>query len=229
MMRDDYWPPTAREELRFFGNVTAAISHEINNKLAVINEKAGLLNDLAAMLANGREVSPQRFEDESRKIIDQVRLAKQIVGRLNRFAHTADTEKTTIDVHDVLEFVAELYARKAAAAEIEVSVERAAQPLAVTANPVLLQTLVGRGLDIALSSAGTSRIVTVAVERLGAGVQVCYSGLAGLAEPFACPDPELDVPALLECSGASYRTERNGTVLLLDMSRDETLTHGRTT
>ena len=45
------WQSIAREEMRFFGSVSAAISHEINNRFAVINEKAGLLQDLAGMMA----------------------------------------------------------------------------------------------------------------------------------------------------------------------------------
>ena len=54
-MKTDFdWQGIAREEIRFFGNVSAAISHEINNRFAVINEKAGLLQDLAATLARAK-------------------------------------------------------------------------------------------------------------------------------------------------------------------------------
>ena len=108
------WRAIAREETRFFGEVSAAISHEINNRIAVISEKAGLLEDLATMLAQGKEVDPERFGEQSRKIIEQVRLARQIVRNFNRFAHSVDVGHTTVDVVELLEFVAELYARRAA-------------------------------------------------------------------------------------------------------------------
>ena len=36
--------------LQFFGKVSASISHELKNVLAIINENAGLLEDPRAML-----------------------------------------------------------------------------------------------------------------------------------------------------------------------------------
>ncbi|NNG12708.1 MAG: sensor histidine kinase, partial [Halobacteria archaeon] len=37
------------QELRYFGKVTASISHELKNVLAILNEHTGLLQDLTAM------------------------------------------------------------------------------------------------------------------------------------------------------------------------------------
>ena len=39
----------AETGLQFFGKMTASISHEIKNVLAIINENAGLLEDLALL------------------------------------------------------------------------------------------------------------------------------------------------------------------------------------
>ena len=36
--------------LRFFGMMTASVSHEIKNVLAIINENAGLMSDLTQMM-----------------------------------------------------------------------------------------------------------------------------------------------------------------------------------
>jgi hypothetical protein len=66
------WRTIANEEMLFFGDVSAAISHEINNRMAVISEKAGLLEDLATRLTQGKEVDPERFGVQSRKILEQV-------------------------------------------------------------------------------------------------------------------------------------------------------------
>ena len=48
------------EGLRFFGTMTASISHELKNALSIINEGAGLLEDLAAMSARGMALDPAR-------------------------------------------------------------------------------------------------------------------------------------------------------------------------
>jgi len=48
--------------LKFFGKMTASISHELKNVLAIINENAGLLEDLCAMAEKGRPVDPVRIK-----------------------------------------------------------------------------------------------------------------------------------------------------------------------
>ena len=42
-----------RLQLRYFGQVSASISHELKNVLAILNENAGLLQDYAAMAEQG--------------------------------------------------------------------------------------------------------------------------------------------------------------------------------
>jgi hypothetical protein len=221
------WKRIAREELDFFGGVAAMISHEINNRFAVINEKAGLLNDLAGMLAGGKEVDPERLELQSRKIVDQVRLAKRTVGHLNRFAHSIDVETATIDVADFLEFVAALYARKASVAEVELVVEQPAETVSMTTDPFAFITLIGRGLDIALARAGRDKKIVVSAARDSGDVEVRYRGLDGLLEPVEFPDSKLGVPALLEHCGARYRSE-GGAALLLHLPQRDPQPHGRT-
>jgi len=228
-MKTDFdWQGIAREEIRFFGNVSAAISHEINNRFAVINEKAGLLQDLAATLARGKEVDPERFEVQSSKIVDQVRLAKQIVGNLNRFAHSADVEHAEVDVAELLGFVVDLYARKAEMVEAELSVSESSEAVHLTTSPFVVETLIGRGIDIVLSRVGEAGAVDVGVAAAPEGVTVRFGGLVGLTEPIEFSEPSQAVSALLEWFGARYRAEPDGTALLLDIPNQERLSHGRT-
>ncbi len=222
------WESIAREEMRFFGNVCASISHEINNRIAVINEKAGLLADLAAMLARGREVDIGRFEVQSKKIVEQVRLAKQTVRNLNRFAHSVDAQHCRIDVVELLEFVIALYSRKAATEEATLSISEPSEPLAVTMNPFFLQTLLGRAVDISLPRVGKNRRVVISVGATRGSLTVRFGGLAGLTEPVGFPKEHQDVSALLECLGARYRSEQDGSALLLEIPGQEHMAHGRT-
>jgi C4-dicarboxylate-specific signal transduction histidine kinase len=217
MTRDADWRSIALEELRFFGNVSALISHEINNKLAVINERAGLLEDLATMLSRGREVDPVRFGEQSRKIVEQVRLAKHTVDHLNRFAHSVDCESGTVDVIDLLVFVAALYERKAAAVGATLSVDADAAPVTVTGSPFVLEALVGRGLDLALSRAGTQATVDISASTTGGGLRVRYTGLAGASESTDGPPGTEPLPGLIEWLGAGYRADARGTELILDI------------
>ena len=222
------WRTIANEEMLFFGDVSAAISHEINNRMAVISEKAGLLEDLATRLTQGKEVDPERFGVQSRKILEQVRLAREVVRNLNRFAHSVDVGESTVDLGELLEFIAELYARKAAMVDATVSVAKASRPVALTTNPFALETLVGRGLDIALAHIGDGGTVVLGAEAIGEGVRVTFSGLAGLGEAIEMPDAARGVPALLESLGARFASEADGTTLVLEILDHEHRSHGRT-
>jgi C4-dicarboxylate-specific signal transduction histidine kinase len=227
MKTDADWQSIAREEVRFFGRVSAAISHEINNRFAVINEKAGLLQDLAGMLAQGREVDPARIQLQSGKIAEQVRLAKHVVGNLNRFAHSVDIEHAEIDVAELTGFVATLYARKAEMADVRLTVTDSSESTTVTTSPFALETLIGRGIEIALLKTGTSE--AVAIETLGTaeGVRLRYCGLEDVTEPVELPEGA-EVGALLEGLGAAFSAEADGTALLLDIPDDRRSPHGRT-
>jgi C4-dicarboxylate-specific signal transduction histidine kinase len=228
MKADADWKAIAEEEMRFFGNVSAAISHEINNRIAVINEKAGLLTDLSIMMAQGREIDVERFEVQSKKIVEQVRLAKEIIRNLNRFAHSVDVQHSTIDVSELLKFVVALYARKAEAAEATLAVSESPEPVTITSSPFFLETLIGRGIDVALSRVGEARTVLIDVQATQEGLAVRLGGLADLIEPIQSPEKSQDVPALLECLGARFRSEPDGTALLLEIPDHGRMSHGRT-
>jgi signal transduction histidine kinase len=228
MKADSDWQAIAREEMRFFGDVSAAISHEINNRIAVINEKAGLLLDLATMLAQGREIDVGRFEVQSKKIVEQVRLAKQTIQNLNRFAHSVDVQHTRIEVIDLLEFVVALYERKAATAEATLSISDSSESVSVTMNPFFLQTLIGRAIDVSLPRTGDAGTVVISAGATPEGLAVRFAGLAGLTEPIEFPEEIQDIPALQECLGARFRSEPDGTALLLEIPDHERIAHGRT-
>jgi signal transduction histidine kinase len=223
----DNWRAIAREEMRFFGAMSAAISHEINNRMAVIYEKAGLLEDLATRLTQGKEVDPERFGVQSRKILEQVRLAREVVRNLNRFAHSVDVDQATVEIDELLELVVALYARKAAMVDATVSVAKASQPVALTTNPFALETLVGRGLDIALARVAEGGTVIVGAGATDEFVKVTFSGLTGVNEPIEPPEAVQEVAALVEWLGARFRSDSDGTALLLEIPRHEHLMQGR--
>jgi C4-dicarboxylate-specific signal transduction histidine kinase len=221
------WQSIAREEMRFFGSVSAAISHEINNRFAVINEKAGLLQDLAGMMVRGKEVDPERIQVQSGKIAEQVRMAKLVVKNLNRFAHSVDVEQAEVDVTELIEFVTALYSRKAEMADARLKVTKSPEPAMVTTSPFALEALIGRGIEIALSTSGESRVVAIDAHAISGGVVVRFGGLEGLGETLDFPEAA-KITALLECLEASVRSEADGTALLLEIPDQQLSLHGRT-
>ncbi|MCL2789428.1 MAG: hypothetical protein FWD79_02160 [Desulfobulbus sp.] len=88
--------------LSFFGSMTASISHEIKNSLAIINENAGLLGDLVALSERGRQLDPERLKTISGNIRRRVQNADDIVRRLNQFAHSANQPVVSVGIRDIL-------------------------------------------------------------------------------------------------------------------------------
>jgi len=54
------WEIVGKGGFQFFGKISASISHEIKNVLAVLNENAGLLEDLVLMAEKGAPFNQER-------------------------------------------------------------------------------------------------------------------------------------------------------------------------
>lgn len=208
----------AREQTRFFGRVSAAISHEINNRFAVIYEKAGLIQDLAMMMESGKPIDPARFGGQSTKIIEQVQMAKAVVEKLNRFAHSVDVDYREVNLPEVFKFVIALYSRKLEAVDAQIKVNDPPEPATLKTDPFALQTVLGGLLDIALSGIGEERNLSVEFETFHNGVTIRMTGISLRTERLF-PDELAGLPAVIDRLGASFRTEDEGAKLILDLPR----------
>lgn len=207
------WRAVSDEGLRFFGEMSASVSHEIRNKLAVINEKAGLVQDIAIAMKSGRAVDPERLEIQAGKIIDQIRQANRIVGALSRLGHIVDATRTRIDVTTLVGLVAELYGRKASQAEITIDTMGPVDGVSVTTNPFLLVDLIGACIDAALPRVDGSRLLAIASEPGGDGAIVRFRHLEGIDDS--------DVQLGGEASGARAMLAVLGGRMTVDRERGE--------
>lgn len=88
--------------LHFVGSMTASLSHEIKNQLAIINENAGLIGDLVDLAEKGRPLDVARMKTIAESIRRRVGNADSIVRRLNRFSHSANQPIVTAGIRDIL-------------------------------------------------------------------------------------------------------------------------------
>lgn len=98
------------------------VSHDLKNTLAIINENAGLLDDLAIMSGESG-VPTERVQAAAAKIAQQVTRSNTIIKNLNRFAHSGDTPVARAPVGDLLELMVALSTRKAAMRSVVVTVQ----------------------------------------------------------------------------------------------------------
>lgn len=166
--------------LHFFGNMTASISHELKNALAIVNENGGLLGDLALLMEKGRPLDPERLKTISGNIRKQVQRADDIVRRLNRFAHSAHEPATTGDVAEILEFTVALAARLATMKGVTMTVAQGA-PVPLETRPFLLENLLWLCLKQLFVLAEGSQSVEFTAEAAGADVLIGLRFGEGLA------------------------------------------------
>lgn len=87
-------------KLASVGRLAAGVAHEINNPMAIINEKAGLLKDLIGTMPTfDRKEKFLRLTESIKECVDR---CSTITHRLLGFARRMDVEIETIDLNEVL-------------------------------------------------------------------------------------------------------------------------------
>jgi len=147
--------------LAFFGRVTASVSHEMNNVLAIVNELAGLMNDLLYGVKQGGDGGLERLGQTAEGIQKQIRRGEEIVKRLNRFAHSVDDPVSRFDLNAVIADMAAMAQRRAALKGVRFETKLCQEPLTITGFRFDIQRLAFAGLELAsaaLEGGGTVSI-----------------------------------------------------------------------
>jgi len=103
------------------GRLAAGVAHELNNPLAIINEKAGLLEDLVSYTVD----FPRREKILGivKSITTSVERCSRVTQRLLGFGRRMETRKEQIELNALIEDVLEFQRSEAAHRSIQIDVE----------------------------------------------------------------------------------------------------------
>ena len=161
--------------LHCFGSVSASISHELKNALAIINENAGLLEDLSFMAGKGLPLDPVRLKGLAANIGKQIQRADGIIRNMNRFAHSADEPIKCIDLGETLALTVALSSRLAAMKSVTLNFEPPPQPICVTSRLFYLENLFWLCLKEIFERAGVEKEITLTLRPQPEGATVIFS------------------------------------------------------
>lgn len=91
------------QKLSSIGRLAAGVAHEINNPLAIINEKAGLMKDLIELTSEFK--NRDKFLGLTNSIQKSVERCKTITHRLLGFARRMEVQFEVLNVNDVVKEV----------------------------------------------------------------------------------------------------------------------------
>jgi C4-dicarboxylate-specific signal transduction histidine kinase len=208
------WETMAQGGLQFFGKMSASLSHEIKNALAIINEKAGLLEDFTIMAGQGRPIDPERLKALAGDILRQIQRADGLVKRLNRFAHSADELIRTIDLGETLELIVSIAGRPASMQEARVELIPSDQPVRVDTKPFFLENLIWSCLSFFL--ADKQKEIRLSADSGDGEVRIKISGGSAFSPERRLSFPSITEEALLKALKAEIRLEpQPGEVILV--------------
>jgi len=151
--------------LDIFGAVMASISHEVKNRMAVINEHAGLIEDHINIAERAEEINIDRFRQSAEKIKLQVEIANEIIKNMNRFAHSVDNTAGQVNLHDAATLVSSLFQRKASAHQVSIDVRPPNEPVIEKRPFYHVLGLIWICLEAVAAIAAANSMVTISTER----------------------------------------------------------------
>jgi C4-dicarboxylate-specific signal transduction histidine kinase len=202
------WNVLGEAGLQFFGKMSASISHEIKNALAIINESAGLLEDLSLRAEKGIPVEPQRLKKQAGNILKQIRRADGIIQNMNKFAHSIDEPMKSIDIGETVTLMAALSDRFAMMKGITLERQPPASPITMYTSPFFLENLLHLCLDFCMANAGPGKTIRLVTGKTESGAAIRFSRLDGLAEAAEGAFPGERVTVLLSALGANLEVSK---------------------
>lgn len=209
------------DKLAFFGAIGASLSHELKNVLATINEFSGLLEDLIAASEHGRPLQPQQIQSTCERIAKQIHRGEVLIGRLNRFAHSADVPVRTIDLSAQLNDIADLTNRFAKLKQVTLKRRFPENTTSVVLDPFTLQQAIYLCIRMALDAATEKRTVTLTFEHVEPEIRVVVESADPMRPSTVSPEHLDQLSSILPQLGSKLQWANDPDRVILSFSAQE--------
>jgi two-component system NtrC family sensor kinase len=191
------------------GRLSAGVAHEINNPLAIINEKAGLLKDVFTLQRRYTE-DPQLMAIAD-SILSSVERCARITRRLLGFARHSDAKPQVLEIGDVIQEVLGFLGKEAEYRSIALSVDVAPQTPRLHGDRGRLQEIFLNLINNAFAALEDGGRLDIRARPAESGV-ICVT-----VADTGCGIPAADINRIFE-PFFSTKTERGGTGLGLSIT-----------
>jgi len=154
------------ETTQFLGKITAGVTHELQNILAIIKESSGLMKDLLILSDETPDPLKNSFQRSIEMINNQVLRGTDILNCLNDISHSPDQSTMDIDLYKVIHQLTQLMNRYSQSKQIELYVQKPDEPVRITINSMLFQLTISYALEFAINSLCPNGSIHITFEKI---------------------------------------------------------------
>jgi len=180
------------QKLSSIGRLASGVAHEINNPMAIINEKAGLMKDLVAYKSQFQE--KEKILELTDAILQSVERCKTITHRLLGFARRMEVKIEVLDVNELLKEVLSFLEKEYLYRDIDIRLQLAENLPRISSDIGQLQQVFMNVLSNAFSAIEDSGNVSITtwdedLDTIGVSIQDNGCGMSEetlkhIFEPF---------------------------------------------
>jgi signal transduction histidine kinase len=157
------------KEIAFFGKITAGITHELKNVLAIIRESSGLMGDIISISPEAIIKYQEKIQNSLVKIKDQIERGVDLTDRLNKFAHSTDETLSKIDLQETIGQLVTLAQRFARLKHIELKTvppNIEGPPVTLVTRLVQLQMVLFASLECCFNAMSAGGEINIGIRKL---------------------------------------------------------------
>ncbi len=166
----------SQREVAFMGRMTARMTHEVLNMLAVLKESSGLMVDILAVNRDVDFSNRDRMEQSLSRIHKKIAQGVDLLKQFSWLAHSMDEPEAEVEINDLLDHTSALMNCFARLKKVELQTIPSEAPVFLKTDPFRLHWVLSSCIDYALKEIpeGGTIILRAGIGQKKLQLQVLY-------------------------------------------------------